>query len=88
MGKWGGVESEKLSCGIGIPDLALFQHDNLVGRQGWMRQSAFGNCGKKAAEFEWDRKEDRLSVGQPDPGQGSQNNVRGIFDPGGVKSEG
>jgi hypothetical protein len=53
-----------------------------------MRQSAFGNCGKKAAEFEWDRKEDRLSVGQPDPRQGSQNNVRGIFDPGGVKSEG
>ncbi len=81
------MESEELPRGIGITDLALLQHDDLVGRQGWMRQSAFGNRGKEAAQFEWDGKQDRLSVGQPDPWQGSQNNIWRIFNPRGVKAE-
>gem|GEM_PF-1583659 len=54
MGEFGGVEAEKLAGGFRVPDLAFFEHGDLVGGEGGTGQEAFRDRGQKAAERKGD----------------------------------
>jgi hypothetical protein len=45
------MKTEELASRQGIPNLAFFEHDNLVGGEWGVRKYAFGEGSRKAAKF-------------------------------------
>ena len=51
MRKVRSMKTEELASRQGIPNLAFFEHDNLVGGEWGVRKDAFGEGSRKAAKF-------------------------------------
>lgn len=81
------MKAKELTSGEGVTDLAFFEHDNLIGGEWGVRKDAFGDGSRKAAKFQGDREQNGFFSGQPEPRQGGENHIGGIFHPGGLESE-
>ena len=54
MRKVRSMKTEELASRQGIPNLAFFEHDNLVGGEWGARKDAFGDGSRKATKFQRD----------------------------------
>ncbi len=82
-----GMEAEELASGLGVSDLALLEHENLIGGERGAGKKPFGKGSCQAAKAQGNRKQNGFFSGEPKPRQSGENHVGRILHPCGLEAK-